>query len=217
MPSKRKSKLHADSPANRDDLRHNALFFPASLQAQRCTSVHGVANDAERAAVFSCGQLSSGIQKIDNPPAYQVLRQYVHNDHGQRLCLLLCRSHWAMENECLEMHCRKRLRRLRSFRKFGRGRMRTRTSTAFVKTPCDVNECIVIGRGKLVAGRQAGRQADRQAGSKQASKQAGRQSRQTKKHSQSTLCKRWQAEVDRLWKVAALLTYEIDSIYVRII
>lgn len=35
------------------------------------------------------------------------LRQYGDNDRGQRLFLLLCRSHWDVENECLEMHCRK--------------------------------------------------------------------------------------------------------------
>lgn len=45
------------------------------------------------------------------------LWQYVDNDRGQRLFLLLCCSHWGVKNECLEMHCRKWLRRLRSFQK----------------------------------------------------------------------------------------------------
>lgn len=35
------------------------------------------------------------------------LRQYGDNDRGQRLFLLLCRLHWGVENECLEIHCRK--------------------------------------------------------------------------------------------------------------
>lgn len=51
-----------DSSANRDAI-FDAMRFSSVHVTIGITSKRSVANDAERAAVFSCGRLSSGIEK----------------------------------------------------------------------------------------------------------------------------------------------------------
>lgn len=48
----------------------DALFFHASLLARQYISKYGVANDAERVTVFSCGQLSNGNLKKSKTSPY---------------------------------------------------------------------------------------------------------------------------------------------------